>query len=321
MMKRFLIGSVLVFACLSTLVGGCGKKEAKKTVIGFSQVGAESGWRMAETGSVKSEAEKRGITLLFDDGMASQSNQIRALRNFITRRVDAIILAPKVETGWDSALKEAKATGIPVILLDRSIDTADPSLYVTYIGPDCVEEGRIAGRWLADKLHLKGNVIELEGTPGSAPAIARKKGFHEIIDQYPDIKIVESQTGDFLRTQGKEVMEALLKNSQAKGVKINALYAHNDDMAIGAIQAIEETGLKPGKDIIVVSIDGVKGAFEAMVNGTLNCTVECNPLLGPYAFDAALKAIKGEPQEKWIKVPTRFFEQSQAASLIDSRPY
>jgi simple sugar transport system substrate-binding protein len=316
-----MLSFLIVFAGLAALVGGCGKKDKGKIVIGFSQVGAESGWRMAETKSVKAEADKRGIQLLFDDGQASQSNKIRALRNFITRRVDAIILAPKVEAGWDSVLKEAKAAGIPVILLDRNVDAADKSLYVTYIGPDCVEEGRIAGRWLADKLNGKGNIIELEGTPGSAPAIARKNGFHEIIEKHPDIKIIESQSGDFLRTQGKEVMEALLKNAKAKNIRIDALYAHNDDMAIGAIQAIEETGLKPGKDILVVSIDAVKGAFEAMTAGTLNCTVECNPLLGPYAFDAAEKAIRGEAQEKWIKVPTRFFEQSQAAALIDGRLY
>src|SRR5205823_12926261 len=185
------------------------------------------------------------------------------------------------ESGWETVLREAKAAKIPVILTDRAVNVKDESLWVTFMGSDFLEEGRKAGRWLVEKMKdAKGdvNIVELQGTVGSAPAIDRKKGFEEILKGKDKYKIIRSQTGDFTRAKGKEVMEAFLK---AEGKKINVLFAHNDDMAIGAIQAIEAAGLKPGKDIVIVSIDGVKGAFEAMMQGKLNVTVECNPLLGP----------------------------------------
>src|SRR5688572_7334336 len=290
----------------------------KKLVVGFSQIGAESAWRTAETRSIEEEAKKRGVTLKFSDAQGKEENQIKALRNFIAQGVDAIILAPKVETGWEPVLKEVKRAKIPVILVDRGIKVSDESLYTTLIASDFVQEGRLAGEWLAKKLNSKGNIVELQGTPGAAPAIDRKKGFQEVVAKNSGLKIIKSQSGDFTRSKGKEVMEAFLK---AEGKNINAVYAHNDDMALGAIQAIEEAGLKPGTDIIVVSIDGVKGAFEAMVAGKLNCTVECNPLLGPAAFDAAEKAIKGEQLPKKTVVKDQLFDQSNAKDVIATRKY
>jgi simple sugar transport system substrate-binding protein len=290
----------------------------KKLVVGFSQIGAESAWRSAETESIRSEATKRGVDLKFSDAQQKQENQIKAIRAFVAQGVNAIILAPVVETGWEPVLREVKQAKIPVILVDRGIKVSDDSLYTTLIASDFVAEGRMAGEWLAKKLDGKGNIVELQGTPGAAPAIDRKKGFTQAISKHPDLKIVKSQTGEFTRAKGKEVMEAFLK---AEGKNINAVYAHNDDMALGAIQAIEEAGMKPGTDIIVVSIDGVKGAFEAMVAGKLNCSVECSPLLGPAAFDAAEAALAGKKLEKKTTVKDELFDQSNAKDVIASRKY
>jgi galactofuranose transport system substrate-binding protein len=192
-------------------------------------------------------------------------------------------------------------------------------MYVTFIGSDFVEEGRLAGDWLATKTSGKATIIEIQGTTGSAPANDRKKGFEEILAKNPGMKIVLSQTGDFTRAGGKQTMEALLKNPASKGV--NALFAHNDDMALGAIQAIEEAGLKPGKDIIIVSVDGVKGAFEAMTQGKLNCTVECNPLIGPQLFDAVDQIINKKPMEKRIVVKEGVWDESKAAAELPNRKY
>ncbi len=293
--------------------------DGKKLVVGFAQVGAESAWRTANTDSVKSEAEKRGIDLRFSDAQGKQENQIAAVRGFIAQRVDAILLAPVVTTGFEPVLKEAKAAGIPVILSDRRVATDDESLYVTFIGSDFIEEGRRAATYLVKKMNGKANIAELQGTTGSDPANDRKKGFEEVIAKHPDMKIVLSQTGDFKRADGKKVMEAFLKTPAGKDV--NALYAHNDDMAIGAIQAIEEAGKKPGTDIVIVSVDGVRAAFEAMAAGKLNCTVECNPLIGPQIFDAVEKIIAGETVPKHIQVEEGVFTQEQAKEALPNRKY
>jgi ABC-type sugar transport system substrate-binding protein len=289
-----------------------------KLTVGFSQIGAESAWRTAETESIRSEAARRGVDLKFSDAQQKQENQIKALRAFIAQGVDAIILAPVVETGWEPVLKEVQRAHIPVILVDRGINVSDHRLYQTLIASDFVEEGRMAAEWLAGKLQGKGNIVELQGTAGAAPALDRKKGFEQELAKHPGMKIIKSQSGDFNRAKGKEVMEAFLK---AEGKNIQAVYAHNDDMALGAIQAIEAAGLKSGSDIIVVSIDGVKGAFEAMVAGKLNCTVECNPLLGPAAFDAVEMIRSGKPVPKKILVHDEIFDQSKAGEVMGSRKY
>ena len=216
----------------------------KKITLGFAQVGAESEWRTANTVSIKEAAKEAGIDLKFSDAQQKQENQIKAIRSYIAQKVNVIAFAPVVTTGWDTVLKEAKAAKIPVILTDRNIETKDPSLYVTMIGSDFAEEGQKAAQWLLDNYKKPGdvNIVELQGTVGSAPAIDRKKGFEEVIKSDPRFKITRSQTGDFTRAKGKEVMEAFLKTDK----NIQVLYAHNDDMAIGAIQAIEAAGLKPG---------------------------------------------------------------------------
>jgi simple sugar transport system substrate-binding protein len=294
----------------------------KKITLGFAQVGAESEWRTANTESVKSAAKEAGIDLKFSDAQQKQENQIKAIRSFIAQRVDVIAFSPVVESGWETVLREAKAAKIPVILSDRAVDVKDTSLWVSFMGSDFVEEGRRAANWLVGDLKQKGmngpvNIVELQGTVGSAPAIDRKKGFEEVLKNYPNLKITRSQTGDFTRAKGKEVMEAFLKADK----NINVLFAHNDDMAIGAIQAIEEAGLKPAKDIIIVSIDGVKGAFEAMMAGKLNCSVECSPLLGPQLM-AAVKDLKaGKTLEKRIVTQEGVFPAEKAAAAFPTRKY
>ncbi len=319
-----IVTHAIIAAGLLAASTGCGKKDAagkdasKPMVVGFVQVGAESDWRVAETKSIKEEANNRGVDLKFSDAQGKQENQIKAIRSFIAQGVSAIVLAPKVETGWEPVLKEAKQAKIPVILVDRGIAVSDESLYATLIASDFVAEGRLAAEWLAKKTGGKANIIELEGTPGAAPAIDRKKGFGEGIKAHPEMKILAAQSGDFETGKGKEVMETLL---QKFGSQVTAVYAHNDNMALGAIEAIKAAGKKPGTDIIMVSIDAVKAAFQAMVAGELNCTVECNPLLGPMVFDAIENVLDQRPVPKKTVVKDQVFDQSTAKDVIGSRQY
>ncbi|MEO5689780.1 MAG: ABC transporter substrate-binding protein [Burkholderiaceae bacterium] len=316
--RRAVLAATLVAAVIGTPSIAFAQK---KIVLGFSQIGAESEWRTANTESIKQAAKDAGIELKFSDAQQKQENQIKAIRSFIAQKVDVIGLSPVVETGWDTVLMEAKAAHIPVILTDRAVDSKDKSLYVTFMGSDFIEEGRKAGRWLEE--HTKGkpgpiNIVELQGTVGSAPAIDRKKGFEDIISKDDRMKVIRSQTGDFTRAKGKEVMEAFLK---AEGKKINVLYAHNDDMAIGAIQAIEEAGLKPGVDITIISIDGVKGAFEAMIAGKLNVSVECSPLLGPQLMQAAKDVVAGKTIPTRIVTTESIYPKEIAAAEFPKRKY
>ncbi|WP_315986508.1 galactofuranose ABC transporter, galactofuranose-binding protein YtfQ [Microvirga sp. Mcv34] len=290
-----------------------------KMTIGFSQVGSESGWRAAETKVSKLEAEKRGVDLKISDAQQKQENQIRAVRSFIAQGVDAIFIAPVVSTGWDAVLKEAKDAKIPVVLLDRSIDTKDDSLYLTAVTSDTVYEGKVAGEWLAKATGGKCNVVELQGTVGSSPAINRKKGFDEVVAANPGMKIVRTQSGDFTRTKGKEVMESFIK-AEGGGKNICAVYAHNDDMAIGAIQAIKEAGLKPGTDIKIVSIDGVPDIFKAMSDGEANVTVELTPNMAGPALDALIAYKKnGTAPKKWIQTESKVFTPDTAKAEYEKR--
>ena len=326
--RRTVLGGALTVALAATAGLGLGiglagnAFAAKPMVMGFSQVGAESEWRTANTASIKDAAQKDGVTLKFADAQQKQENQVKAIRSFIAQKVDVIAFSPVVESGWDTVLREAKAAKIPVILTDRAVNVTDKSLYVTFIGSDFVEEGRRAGRWLLERAKKTPdatlNIVELQGTVGSAPAIDRKAGFEQEIAANSKLKIIRSQTGDFTRAKGKEVMEAFLK---AEGKKINVLYAHNDDMAIGAIQAIEEAGLKPGVDIIVISIDGVKGAFEAMMAGKLNVTVECSPLLGPQLMKIARDVLAGKAVPKRITTEEGVFPAEVASREFPNRKY
>lgn len=291
---------------------------AKTLTVGFAQTGAESAWRTANTNSMKAEAEKRGINLKFADGQGRQENQIRAIRSFIAQRVDVIVLAPIVETGWEPVLREAKRAKIPVIITDRTVKVGDESLYACFVGSDFLEEGRMAAAWLAKKTQSQARILELQGTPGSAPANDRRKAFAEGIAAHAGMKIIDSQSGDFRRAGGKEVMEAFLKKH---GRAFDAVYAHNDDMALGAIQAIEAAGLKPGSDVIIVSIDAIKEAIQAVVDGKINCTVECNPLFGPKVYDLAAKLVAGETVPRLQYNKDELFDSTNAAAALPTRQY
>ena len=315
-----LVGVTLVFS-LSAF--GAAKK---KIVVGFSQIGSESEWRNADTISVQNSFnEDPDMTLIYSDAQQKQENQIKAIRSFIARRVDVILLTALVETGYGPVLKEAKTAKIPVIMIDRDVAKEDRDLRLTIMGSDFTKEGEKAALWLGDYLKKIGmddgtkpiNIVELQGTTGSAPAIDRKTGFASIMAKHPNWKITRSQTGNFTRAEGKAVMEAFLKADKT----IQVLYAHNDDMALGAIQAIKEAGLKPGKDIIIVSVDGVKGAFQAIIAGELNCTVECSPLLGPQAVQAVHDLMDGKKLPARIWTIEGVFDATNAAAALPSRQY
>jgi galactofuranose transport system substrate-binding protein len=265
----------------------------RRIVLGFAQVGKESEWRAANTKSIKSSAAKAGIDLVFVDCEQQPEKQIAAIRSFIQRRVDVIAFSPIVESGWDAVLNEAKAAGIPVIITDRSVGIKDNSLWLSFMGSDFVEEGRRAARWIVEKLGSSNpvNIVELQGNFGAAPTIDRKLGFEEVIKDYPNYHIIASQSGDYFREQGYSVMKGILSSESRK---IDVVFSHNDDMAIGAIQAIKEKGLKPGRDIVIVGVDGIADAFKAMAAGEMNCSVECNPILGPQLMKAVQDYMAGK---------------------------
>lgn len=303
----------------ATSNGGGGKDTSGPIVLGFSQVGAESGWRAANTKSIQDTlTAANGFDLKFSDAQQKQENQIQALRSYISQGVDVIAFSPVVETGWDAVLQEAKEAKIPVILTDRAVDSQDESLYVSFIGSDFVKEGEMAGEWAVKEYGGKGlKIVELQGTTGAAPAIDRKTGFEKAI-QGSDLTIIDSQTGNFTRTEGKTVMEGFL---QKHGDSIGMVYAHNDDMGLGAIEAIEAAGKKPGVDIKIITIDAVKDGMQALADGKINYIVECNPLLGPDLADIAKKVIAGESVEKRIVVKDEAFDQEQAKAALPDRQY
>ena len=306
-------------ASVSTLRPDAAKPEKKyeDLIIGFAQLGAESEWRVANTVSIKETAGQLGVELRFLDAQQKQENQIEAVRKLIVQKVDVIGISPIVETGWEEVFQEAKTAGIPIIVVDRRAAVSE-DLYVSYLGSDFLEEGRKSARIMAELVDGKANIVELVGTIGSAPANDRYTGFREVLKNYPQMQIIDSQSGDFTRARGKEVMAAFM---QKYGNKITAVFAHNDDMALGAIEAIEEYGLKPGKDIKIVSVDAARGAFEAMIAGKLNATVECNPLLGPQFFELALKVVNGKPVPKWVPSIEGVFFPADASKILPTRKY
>jgi ABC-type sugar transport system substrate-binding protein len=292
-------------------------KTYEDLIVGYAQLGAESEWRAANTISIKETAEELGVELRFLDAQQKQENQIEAVRKLIIQRVDVIGISPIVETGWEDVFSEANAAGIPIILVDRRAAVPE-DLYVSYLGSDFLEEGRRAARIMANLTTGNARIVELMGTIDSAPANDRYTGFRETLLQFPKMQIIDSASGDFTRARGKEVMALFL---QKHGSTITAVFAHNDDMALGAIQAIEEYGLKPGVDIKIVSVDAAHGAFEAMIAGKLNATVECNPMLGPQFFELALKVVNGEPIPKWVPSIETVFFPVDAADILPTRKY
>ncbi len=288
--------------------------------MGFSQVGAESGWRTANTKSIQEAAKAADVNLKFSDANGEQENQISAIRSFVQQRVDVIAFSPVVRTGWDAVLLEAKNAGIPVILTDRAVDTQEKDVYKTFLGADFVQEGQRAGEWVVKQYASAPgpvNIVQLEGTTGADPAIERNTGFAKAIAANPNLKVIASQSGDFTRSGGKQVMEAFLKANP----KIDVVFAQNDDMGLGAMEAIEAAGLKPGKDIKIVAVDATHDGMQALADGKFNFIVECNPLLGPQLMDLAKKVVAGEPVPPRVVTPDEAFDQQQAAAVLPDRKY
>jgi len=295
----------------------------RRIVLGFAQTGAESNWRLANTESIKTAAQQAGIDLIFVDSEGQPEKQIAAVRSFIARKVDIIAFSPIVESGWEPVLREAKAAGIPVFLSDRTVDVKDESLWTTFMGSDFIEEGRRAARWLVNDMKTDApvNIVELLGTIGSAPEIDRTFGFKEILKDHPNYRIIVSESGDFVRSNGRVVMQRILKELAEKGQKIDVLFAHNDDMAIGAIAAMEAVGIRPGKDVVIVSVDGIRDAFTAMMAGKLNCSVECSPLLGPQLMKAVKDYMAGKDLPVRLITSEGVYPAEVARAVLPSRKY
>ncbi|WP_235887478.1 ABC transporter substrate-binding protein [Mycolicibacterium arabiense] len=300
--------------------GSGGGSQDGPITMGFSQVGAESGWRTANTKSIQEAATAADVDLKFSDANGEQENQISAIRSFVQQRVDVIAFSPVVRTGWDAVLLEAKNAGIPVILTDRAVDTQEKDVFKTFVGADFVEEGRRAGKWVVEQYSSAPgpvSIVQLEGTTGADPAIERNSGFADAIATNPNLKVIASQSGDFTRSGGKQVMEAFLKANP----KIDLVFAQNDDMGLGAMEAIEAAGLTPGKDVEIVAVDATRDGMQALADGKFNYIVECNPLLGPQLMDLAKKVVAGEPVPPRVVTPDEAFDQQQAAAVLPDRKY
>jgi simple sugar transport system substrate-binding protein len=290
-------------------------------VLGFSQIIGDAYWNTANTQSIRQAAREADIELRLVDADRSQEKQMAQLRSFVNQRVDVIAFSPVVANGWAVVLREIRLAGIPVILMDRGIEISDDSLYVSLIGSDFVEEGRRAARWLLENTReLPGeiDIVELQGSVGSAPANDRKQGFAEVIAVDPRYRIIRSRSADFSRARARETMAEFL---DAEGRRIRVLFAHSDTMALGAIEAIESAGLKPGSDILVLSIEGKREALEAIVAGKLNVTVECSPMLGPQLAAVVRDVAAGKPVPKRVITQEAIFTRENAATELPSRPY
>lgn len=298
MNPKYLFGGVAFAA--ATFVASI----ASAQTIGFSQVGSEGDWRPAFSANMQESAKEYGVDLKFANAQGKQEEQLRAVRAFIAQGVDAIIIAPVVVTGWDQVLREAKDAEIPVFLVDRDVDVEDKSLYVTRISADFNLEGKLAGAWLAAAAKGTCKIVELQGTTGSAPAIERKKGFEAVVGAFPAMEIVATQSGDFTTEGGKKVMEAFIKSTNnLEG--ICASFAHNDNMQLGAIQAMKEAGLAPGKDVLMVSVDYVPAIKDALAAGDANASVELRSAVGEFIYPVILEYIKNPTElDKWIVIPS-----------------
>lgn len=328
MKRRALQTNSLALLTLLSLVVGCsdgpanhGADRASRLVLGVSQVAGEANWDTANAESIRSAARDAGIELRLEDANRSQEKQVAMLRSFIRQRVDAIAFSPVVENGWGTVLREARSAEIPVILLDRAVEVSDDSLYISLIGSDFVEEGRRAARWLLE--HTRDTpdaveIVELQGTVGSAPANDRKQGFAEIIASDPRYHIIRSQSADFDRARARFIMEEFL---QAEGRRIRVLFAHSDTMALGGIEAIESAGLEPGSDILVLSIEGSRKGLEAILAGKLNVSVECSPLLGPQLMAVVRDVAAGKAVPKRVITQETVFTRENAAAELPNRAY
>jgi galactofuranose transport system substrate-binding protein len=317
---------LIVILCIISLSacthGRRSDTEGSPIVLGFSQLGDESTWRTRNSFSIMSAAKRESIKVMFEDAMQDQANQIKALRSFIAYKVDVIVFSPLVETGWDTVLGEAKAAGIPVILVDRMIDTADQSLYACALCSDFNLEGRRAGEFLLKKYRDDPgpvNIVEIAGTKDSTPAIGRYAGFREVLAPYPKFKVIFNEDGDFMASKGREIMQKVLARHDAKDIDV--LYSHNDDMTFGAIDVMREAGIEPGADIAIISVDATQRSVDYLKGGVINCVIECNPNSGPQVMDLARKVVAGESVPKKTYIEETRYDEFGAVNAIPNRGY
>ena len=319
-MKRRGMAAVLALCLLLT---GCGARrpaedaseeaaQDQSILLGFSQLGWESAWRLANSESIKEAAERAGVSLMYENAEQKQDRQIKAIRSFIAYQVDVIAFSPIVETGWDNVLQEAKDAGIPVLTTDRMVETEDESLYAGFIGSDFYQEGVAAGEFLIEKAAREGltdlNIVELSGTLDSTPMLQRAEGFRDAIAGQENLHLIDSMSGDFLRPKGKECMKVLLEKYE----RIDVLYSHNDAMTLGAIAALEEAGLKPGEDVIIITVDGEQAAIDLLKEGKINCVIECKPQIGDMVMELAQKLAAGE------EIPRCTYSEEQVFTEYDA---
>ena len=304
----------IIFICICLIIlslSSCGNANdepeiPERIVFGFSQLGDESEWRTAFSNDIRRAAERAGVQLMFDNAQQQRSNQIKAIRSFILKGADIIAFSPIVEDGWDNVLREARMADIPVIVVDRKIETGNEGLFTAFIGADFHREGVKAGEFMVERFaDAEGpvRVAEISGTLNSSPAIGRAEGLREVFADHPKFEIVISASGDFMRSRGRESMEMILNEAP----DIDILFAHNDDMALGAIETLEEHGIVPGTDIIIVSVDAQTSGLEALRQGKINCLIECSPLMGDAMMALVLKIVNGEPFERYTYTETRVF--------------
>lgn len=323
-----IIFSVFIsFSCKAKKNNKTFNSESESIILGFSQIGAESAWRNCNTRSVQAAAAECGVQLVFTNAEQKQEKQIKAIRSFIAYQVDVIAFVPIVADGWDNVLQEARDAGIPVLVTDRKINTSDYSLYAGFIGTDSILEGQNAGRFLLKKFDAKRklfiktgdyiNIVELSGTEGSSVALGRAEGIREVLDEYPEFRIITSQSGDFLRSKGYELMYSILEDYP----NIDAVFSHNDGMTLGVIDAMNERGINPGEDIVIVTIDAEQAAIDALRAGTVNCVIECNPNTGPVIMDLVQKLAIGESIPRLLHVYEQVFYETDDLSSLEPRGY
>ena len=323
MKNRIFALSALILCC--AFLSACGARpqvSEPSLVLGFSQLGSESSFRIGNTRDIEEKAQQYGISLMMDNANQKQENQINAIRRFIAYRVDVIAFSPIVEEGWDNVLREARQAGIPVILVDRTVQTEDSSLYVSQIGADFYQEGVLAAQYLIRKADELGKetlrIAEITGTENSTPMKQRHDGFWDTVAGDPRMVLLESVNGDFLRSRGAECMRSLLKTY---GDRIDVVFSHNDEMTMGALPEIEQAGFTPGKDLILISIDGGQEAIDLLKEGKINCIVECTPMLGSLLMETAQAVKEGKTVERVIHPVERVFTDGDDLRDLPPRGY
>ena len=324
-MHKVICAMVVAVLLAAPVLGGCQQKtenpasNAERIVFGFSQLGDESEWRTASSNDIKRAAERAGVQLIFDNALQQQFNQIKAIRSFILKGVDIIAFCPIIEGGWDNILEEAQKAGIPVIVVDRKIETEREGLYTAFLGADFHREGVKAGEWMVERFaDAEGpiRVAEISGTTNSSPTIGRHDGLREVLAEHPKFEIVISVSGDFMRSKGRECMEKILEEED----DIDIIFAHNDDMALGAIEVLLENDIAPGEDIAIVSVDAQTSGLEALRMGRINCIIECSPYVGDELMQLVFNIVNNRSFSMYTYTETRVFTDQDDPSTLPVRP-